>query len=542
MRYDVIIVGAGLAGLTSAAYLSKNGYNVLLCEKREKTGGLVGSSTLNGFVFDFGIRAFENSGIILPMLRELGISIDMKKSPVSVGIEEDMVHYNNRESLYEYRDLLIRKFPEEKNGISLITKEIEKVIGYMDVLYGIDNPLFVDYKNDKKYLFKTLLPWLVKYQINIKKAEKLSEPVNEYLSKFTKNKSLIDILTQHFFKETPTFFALSYFGLYLDYIYPKGGTGVLVKKIRDFFINHNGNLLTNCEIKGINICEKEVITTDYKKFSYHQLIWAADMKKLYDSLSLSDFKNNSIKSRIEDQKNIIAKNSGSNTVLSVYLQVDLDKSYFKKIIDAHAFYTPFKKGISHLCYFEWENNISSYKSKKEKIDALKTLIKSYLKYTTYEISCPVLINPALAPEGKTGLIVSTLMDYRLTKYFYDYNLYDEFKSICKNEIIRVLNDTIFKGISAKIISDECSTPLSIEKITGNLEGAITGWSFASEKIPAVYKFPKIAKSVKTPIPDVFQAGQWTFSPSGLPISILTGKLAANAVEKKIKHNKSERGN
>ena len=347
----MIVVGAGLAGLTSAAYLSKNGYNVLLCEKREKTCGLVGSSNLNGFVFDFGIRAFENSGIIIPMLKELGISIDLEKSPVSVGIEEDMVHYKNRESLYEYRDLLIRKFPNEKNEISLISKEIEKVIGYMDVLYGIDNPLFVDYQNDKKYIFKTLLPWLFKYQKNIKKAVKLNTPVNDYLSKFTKNKSLIDMVTQHFFKGTPTFFALSYFGLYLDYIYPKGGTGVLVEKMEDFFIKHKGALITNSEVKKINISHKEVITNENKNYSYNQLIWAADMKTLYDSLSLSDLKYKSIKSSIESQKNLISKNSGSNTVFSVYLKVDLDKSYFKKIIESHAFYTPFRKGISHLNYF-----------------------------------------------------------------------------------------------------------------------------------------------------------------------------------------------
>ncbi len=476
------------------------------------------------------------------MLKELGISIDLQKSPISVGIEEEMIHYKNRDSLYEYRDLLTHKFPEEKTGIFLIIKEIEKVIRYMDVLYGIDNPLFVDYKNDKEYLIKTLLPWLFKYQINIKKAEKLNAPVNEYLSKFTHNKSLIDMITQHFFKETPTFFALSYFGLYLDYIYPKGGTGVLVDKMEEFFIKHKGTLITNCEVEQINISDKEIFTNDNQSFSYQHLIWAADMKTLYNSLSFSNFKSRTNKSMIEDQKRLISKNRGSNTVLSVYFQIDLDKSYFKKIIEPHAFYTPFKKGISHLDYFNWENIISSLETKKEKMAALKTLIKSYLKYTTYEISCPVLINPALAPESKTGLIVSTLMDYNLTKYFSDNDSYKEFKSICRDEIIRVLNDTIFNGISSKIISDQCSTPLSIERMTGNLEGAITGWSFASKKIPAVYKFPKIAKSVKTPIPDVFQAGQWTFSPSGLPIAILTGKLAANAVEKKIKQYKTKRGN
>ncbi len=52
-------------------------------------------------------------------------------------------------------------------------------------------------------------------------------------------------------------------------------------------------------------------------------------------------------------------------------------------------------------------------------------------------------------------------------------------------------------------------------------------------MPAVHDLPAIARSVVTTIPDVYQAGQWTFSPSGLPISILTGKLAADRVLKDL---------
>src|SRR5690554_4786087 len=43
--YDVIIVGAGMAGLTSAAYLSKEGHSVLLLEKDASCGGYGASKT-----------------------------------------------------------------------------------------------------------------------------------------------------------------------------------------------------------------------------------------------------------------------------------------------------------------------------------------------------------------------------------------------------------------------------------------------------------------------------------------------------------------
>jgi hypothetical protein len=40
-------------------------------------------------------------------------------------------------------------------------------------------------------------------------------------------------------------------------------------------------------------------------------------------------------------------------------------------------------------------------------------------------------------------------------------------------------------------------------------------------------------AIKTPVPGVFQAGQWTYSPAGLPISLLTGKLAADRAIKEL---------
>ena len=46
--------------------------------------------------------------------------------------------------------------------------------------------------------------------------------------------------------------------------------------------------------------------------------------------------------------------------------------------------------------------------------------------------------------------------------------------------------------------------------------------------------PCILNIVRTPIPGILQAGQWAFSPSGLPTSILTGKLAADEVVKALK--------
>jgi len=72
---------------------------------------------------------------------------------------------------------------------------------------------------------------------------------------------------------------------------------------------------------------------------------------------------------------------------------------------------------------------------------------------------------------------------------------------------------------------------------GSSDGAITGWAF-QESMPVINKIQNSAGSVFTPLPSVYQAGQWTYSPAGVPMSILTGKLAADQVLKKLKKHKA----
>lgn len=521
-EFDVIVVGGGLAGLTAAAYSCRNGYRTLLIEKSHKTGGLVNTFWHQGYAFDAGIRAFENSGIVLPMLKSLGIQMDLVRNPVSIGIEDRWTRLGDRESLEKYADMLTGIFPDNASDIAQIKEEIRKVMNYMDVLYGIDNPLFMDNMQDREYLMKTLLPWLFKYQINIRKAGRLSEPVTEYLKRFSKNQELIDMIVQHFFKETPTFFALSYFGLYLDYMYPKGGTGTLAQIVSDYVLRCGGQIMTDTRVTQVDTGTRQVGVESGDTYSYKKLIWAADQKTLYSSMR------GTFTPAMEVQRKRADKGVGGDSILTLFMGVNLDNNYFEKSCGAHAFYTPVTKGLSSL---------SDWTDASPAEERLYEWLGKYYERTTYEISCPSLRDASLAPERKTGIIISTLMDYALVKHLSDQGGYDDFKEYSIRKILSTLEDTIFPGISEKIEFAICATPLSIEKETGNAHGAITGWAFSNAEMPAENRFRKIAGSVVTPIKDVFQCGQWTFSPSGLPVSILTGKLAADAVHKTLKGNR-----
>ena len=519
-KYDVIVVGAGAAGLTSGAFLCRNGYRTLVLEQGAKTGGLVNTFWRQGFAFDAGIRAFENSGIIFPMLESLGIELDVINNPVSIGIGNKWTHLKSRDSLRDYGEMLQGFFPKDQKAIKEITQAIDQVMGYMDVLYGIDNPLFRDDFKDADYLTKTLLPWAFKYMLKIGKIGKLNEPVNDYLARYTNNKALIDMITQHFFKETPTFFALSYFGLYLDYSYPLGGMGTLAEKLTEYITTKGGHIKTKSAVKEVDSMNQALTTSQGESYHYKRLVWAADQKTLYTSLRAEPT------AALGKQDRLVTQAKGGDSVLTLYLGVDLKRDYFRDRSGNHAFYTPSLKGLSSL---------DNWRSKDPKnLEELKVWLKEYFEKTTYEISIPALRDPALAPEGKTGVIVSTLFDYDLVDLFDKAGEYEAFKKWCSQQILETLDQSIFPGIIEKVVYKNCASPLTIERETGNSGGSITGWAFTGDELPSESRFIQIARSSQTPIPHVYQCGQWTFSPSGLPVSILTGKMAADEVDKSLK--------
>lgn len=524
-KYHTIIVGGGIAGLTSAAYLSKTGKNVLLLEKNKECGGLVNSFTHNGFCFDAGVRALEDAGIILPMLKELGIELDMVTSPVSLGIEKEILNIKDLSSLAEYQDFLISFFPESREEIVSLVKEIRKIMKDMDILYGIENPLFKDLKRDRHFLFTKLLPWLPKFIVTVRKINRMNGPIEDFLKKRISNPSLIDMISQHFFKNTPTFFALSYFSLYLDYFYPKGGVGKLSEALVNKIKEYGGEIKTETTIHEVLVEKRLVRDQDNTWYGYDHLIWAADLKTLY---RIANMEKVSPCANYEIIKTKVLENRGNDSVFSLFLEVNKPLESFQKIAHGHFFYTPSQQGLGETNRKELLELLANFKT-REKRQILEWL-DQFTKLNTYEISIPGLKDPDMAPPNQTGVIISFLVEYDLFKKVNEAGWLDEFTQEIENRIIQVLSDSIYPMLRGNIIDQFSFSPLHIEKRVGSSEGAIVGWSF-QKSMPVVNKIQISDHSVFTPMPSIYQAGQWAYSPAGVPMSILTGKLAANQVYK-----------
>ena len=70
-KWDAIIIGAGVGGLTAAAHLAKAGLKVLVFDRNPHPGGTAYVYHRKGFTFPMGPLGFSNPKLVQETLKDL---------------------------------------------------------------------------------------------------------------------------------------------------------------------------------------------------------------------------------------------------------------------------------------------------------------------------------------------------------------------------------------------------------------------------------------------------------------------------------------
>lgn len=98
--YDIVIVGAGLTGLSAANHLVKDGCDVCVFEKRPRTGGRILTQTFANNYFDLGPAWFwDGQPLIAALARELGATVFLQHSDGDLLFEETTGSQATRRSM-----------------------------------------------------------------------------------------------------------------------------------------------------------------------------------------------------------------------------------------------------------------------------------------------------------------------------------------------------------------------------------------------------------------------------------------------------------
>jgi len=223
-QYDVVIVGGGLAGLTSAAYLSAKGKRVVLLE-RGSLGGRAVTLKIKGFNFNFGAHAIygRDTSILNQLQKELDLHIDWRD-------------FNPNKAKYDLGDDLT-DVPANIQGLfrTRVLHGVEKVKFTFEILKTM-------LRLETGHPHESIGKWLEKKHVS----EEVKEMMLTLASSnfFTREPEVIpsDVFFQYYRRLFTTNKPVAYIG---------GGWQALIDELVRVIEQNGGTILTKMKVEGV---------------------------------------------------------------------------------------------------------------------------------------------------------------------------------------------------------------------------------------------------------------------------------------------------
>jgi all-trans-retinol 13,14-reductase len=314
-EFDVIVVGAGIGGLSCASLLATSGYKTLVLEQQHQVGGYCTSFQRDGFTFQAGPH--DISGVEQGAVKMLLDKLNLNKNDLFALHTRTYVFGDKKICFTGTKNDVVQKlsacFPREQQTILDFFNEAEKAI--------------IEYKACKKgptQSYATYKQWMaVTYQ----------QKLDAFFHDAELKKFLCSLLG---YLGTPPdktiagnalMACLSYF-IYGGY-YPKKGGSLFAETLRKVIESHDGTVLTDT-------CVDEILINDD-----HQIIGVRAGNKAFrapivvaNANAKTTFLNLIPRGKLDPAfVEAIANLKMSPSGAAVHLGVDLDLSQLTSIVD-----------------------------------------------------------------------------------------------------------------------------------------------------------------------------------------------------------------
>ena len=276
MSKKVIIIGAGFAGLSAAAFMAKAGWDVTVIEKNKTAGGRAKQLIAEGFTFDMGPSWYWMPDVFERFFEQFGKKVTDYYSLARLdpsyrvywqnGFTDIPANYNELKSLFE----TIEKGSAEKLDQYLQEAFVKYKIGIQDLVYKPGQS------------FTEFLDWdIVK---NVFKLDVFTS-VRSHVAKYFKDERLKQIMEFPVLflgalpQNTPALYSLmNYADMVGGTWYPEGGMYSVVKAMQQVAEEQGVQFIFGHDAKEIiieNDAAKKLIT-DKGEFSADVIISGAD--------------------------------------------------------------------------------------------------------------------------------------------------------------------------------------------------------------------------------------------------------------------------
>ncbi len=501
MKYNTIIIGGGLAGLTAGATLTKFGKKVLLLEQHHKPGGCATTFKRGDFIIEVGLHEMSGlaeGGTIRNLFKMLEVDnhVEFLQVPEFYGVlsdEEDFVFPHGYKAANK---ALIDKYPEEEKGIKRFFKLIAGIRREANSLPR--SPL-------KRKLIFPLMPLLYPNLV-----EATRHTVGSWLDKNITNENAKLDMTAHlaYWGDDPYTLSMFYFGTPLSGFveagghFIKGGSQQLSNHLAAYIEQNGGTVLLGKKVHKIvtkNGQATGVTFGDSFNSKLNSTTVASDNVVANCAIPLVPEMLDEPHASALKQK--INTHTNSCSLLCMYLGFNTDVSAF-----GVKYYSNFFPGADVKTLKDIHPNNQGDWSKRSFI---------FVDYNK--------VDSQLAPPDKSEGVICAV-DY--LKDWEDLNEAD-YKAK-KEEVAQILLQRLegqFPGIRDSIEYYEVSTSKTIKRYTLNPSGSVYGYAQTLEQT-ASKRFRN-----NFLIPNLYFASAWAFPGGGFEGSIMGGFLAALQMNK-----------
>ncbi len=487
--YNVIVVGGGIGGLSTGAFLSKEGKKVLILEKHSVPGGYVTSFTRKNCRFDASIfHLFEmgDDQTINQFLNYLGEHVNSEKLHYKFVyyIGDKKYSFNGLDAEKELKEFFPMSAPDITTFFDISRKMYEQSRASGPPKAPYEMKLFEKLKFGFGSIIKrpTLTKFMLKNGVKILKSIVSDSDVQSILWGYYPIQSLI-------------FWAHAYGWVEMvedrNY-YPEGGMQSIPNALVRAIEKHGGEIKFNSEVQEIIIESnkvKGVLCSDGTLFSADIIVSNAPIHHTLDKLTKGVRGLDTIRKKIEKQNIFIS---------AFFIFLSIDQSYDFENINNYVILDQETMDIP-------ENNLTPENS-------------------------PIIVIVPPKPEKQIdySVVVATLLpyDYKDNWQTSENKERGEGYKKLKHEVKNILLERVYQKLGSEfkdaVKFSIGATPLTFERYTYNKEGSIMGWLVDKNYYNSILPH-------NTAVEDLFLVGHWNFPGFGVPGVLVSGYYLAKMI-------------